>query len=88
MENKLKIKINRAYYAMKDRCYNPKYNKYKNYGGRGIKVCDEWLRDENNKMLRMKQNKPEYEATLIKYMNYICKNPSGQIKIILEEENV
>ena len=46
MENKLKIKINRAYYAMKDRCCNPKYNKYKNYGGRGIKVCDEWLRDK------------------------------------------
>ena len=44
----------------------------------------EWSSNENNKILRMKQNKPEYEATLIKYMNYICKNPSGQIKIILE----
>lgn len=50
------------------------------------KLCDwEWLRDKNNKMLKMKQDKPEYEATLIKYMNYICKNPSRQIKIILEE---
>jgi len=27
------------------RCYNPKHNKYKNYGGRGIKVCDEWKED-------------------------------------------
>ena len=27
---------------MKDRCYNPKATSYKHYGGRGIKVCDEW----------------------------------------------
>lgn len=30
---------------MKKRCYNPKYKQYKDYGGRGIKVCDEWLHD-------------------------------------------
>jgi hypothetical protein len=28
---------------MKNRCYNPKYAGYHNYGGRGIKVCDRWL---------------------------------------------
>ena len=27
---------------MKNRCNNPKYKKYCDYGGRGIKVCDEW----------------------------------------------
>ena len=27
---------------MKDRCYNPKNIGYKNYGGRGITVCDRW----------------------------------------------
>lgn len=31
--------------GMKIRCYNPKAKDYKNYGGRGIKVCDEWLND-------------------------------------------
>ena len=30
---------------MKGRCLNPKNKDYKNYGGRGIKVCDEWLND-------------------------------------------
>jgi len=30
---------------MKTRCYNPKTWNYKNYGGRGIKVCDEWRND-------------------------------------------
>ena len=33
------------WYNMKFRCYNPKYRGYHNYGGRGIKVCDEWLND-------------------------------------------
>lgn len=27
---------------MKSRCYNKKQNNYKDYGGRGITVCDEW----------------------------------------------
>jgi hypothetical protein len=28
---------------MKNRCYNPSYPKYKNWGGRGIRVCESWL---------------------------------------------
>jgi hypothetical protein len=28
---------------MKDRCLNPKNKAYKYYGGRGIKVCQQWL---------------------------------------------
>ncbi len=28
---------------MKERCYNPKRREYKNYGGRNITVCPEWL---------------------------------------------
>lgn len=31
--------------AMKMRCYYQKHIHYKNYGGRGIKICDEWLND-------------------------------------------
>lgn len=29
--------------GMKDRCSNPNFHQYHNYGGRGIKVCEEWL---------------------------------------------
>ena len=29
--------------SMKTRCYNPKANKYKYYGGKGITVCEDWL---------------------------------------------
>lgn len=30
------------YHGMKERCYNKNIESYKNYGGRGIKICDEW----------------------------------------------
>ena len=33
--------------TMKQRCYNPKRSSYGRYGGRGITVCDEWLKAEN-----------------------------------------
>lgn len=31
--------------GMKSRCYNTKSRGYRNYGGRGIKICDEWKND-------------------------------------------
>lgn len=35
---------------MKQRCYNPKHSKYAAYGGRGITVCERWLRSFHNFM--------------------------------------
>ena len=37
-----------AWCDMKTRCYNPNSNRYKQYGGRGIKVCDRWLHSFEN----------------------------------------
>ena len=31
--------------GMKERCYSSKHNRYKDYGGRGITVCEEWRND-------------------------------------------
>lgn len=31
--------------GMRNRCYYKKHNRYKYYGGKGIKVCDEWKGD-------------------------------------------
>jgi hypothetical protein len=35
----------RAWKNMKNRCYYKGYPGYKNWGGRGITICDEWLHD-------------------------------------------
>lgn len=37
----------KAWQNMMTRCYNPKVKFFKDYGGRGIKVCDEWHLFEN-----------------------------------------
>lgn len=38
-------RIYRIWQRMKTRCYNKNFQHFKDYGGRGIKVCDEWLND-------------------------------------------
>ncbi len=35
----------RAWRDAKSRCENPNHSNYKNYGGRGIKMCDRWRND-------------------------------------------
>lgn len=37
--------IYNTYNCMKNRCYNVNYDRYEDWGGRGITVCDEWLND-------------------------------------------
>lgn len=38
-----KNKFYQVWNGIKQRCYNQNNKQYKNYGGRGIKVCDEWV---------------------------------------------
>ncbi|PKE18656.1 hypothetical protein [Macrococcoides caseolyticum] len=38
-------RLNRTWYNMKKRCYHKRNPKYKNYGARGIKMCNEWKGD-------------------------------------------
>lgn len=33
--------------GMRSRCYNENNQRYENYGGRGIKICDRWMDSEN-----------------------------------------
>lgn len=35
-------RIHNIWKSMKERCYNPNHDQYKDYGGRGIIICDEW----------------------------------------------
>lgn len=40
---KCNTRLYNIYNNMKARCYNKNHKSYKIYGGRGIKICKEWL---------------------------------------------
>lgn len=46
--NLCNTRIYNIFLGAKSRCYNIKDKAYKNYGGRGIKICNEWLNDFMN----------------------------------------
>jgi hypothetical protein len=46
IDKKILEKIFNSYKAMMARCTNPLNHNYPNYGGRGICVCDEWVKDK------------------------------------------
>ncbi len=41
-------RVFRIWHGMKERCLNPKSTVFKNYGGRGITVCNRWLESVEN----------------------------------------
>lgn len=41
-------RLNSIYRKMKQRCYNPHNPAFKYYGGKGILICEEWLKDFDN----------------------------------------
>lgn len=41
-------KLYHVWAGMKDRCFNKNNSHFKDYGGRGIKVCDEWTQNFEN----------------------------------------
>ena len=38
-------RLHRIWLAMKTRCFNSNFERFKDYGGRGITICDEWKND-------------------------------------------
>lgn len=53
----------RSWYHMLDRCYNPNDSEFKNYGARGITVCNEWRNGFSGFYNDMKK-KPSPQYTL------------------------
>lgn len=43
-----RTRLYRIYNCMRNRCYDKKHTHYKNYGGRGITVCNDWLNDRKS----------------------------------------
>lgn len=40
-----RTRLYHTYYMIKERCYRKTHISYPKYGGRGIKMCEEWLND-------------------------------------------
>jgi hypothetical protein len=53
----------RAYHNMLSRCLNPKHPRYRQYGARGVQICQRWLESFQNFLADMGL-KPEPELTL------------------------
>lgn len=78
----------RSWDSMKQRCYNKNNNRYKNYGERGIKVCDRWLNSFENFLEDMGQ-KPSRKHTLDRLDNKLgyCKNNCRWLLNIEQQRN-
>lgn len=59
-------KVYQVWTNMLQRCYNPNDRKFKNYGGRGIIVCDRWHKFEN---FYADMGDPPYEKSLDRINN-------------------
>ena len=49
----------KSWLSMKNRCFKPDCNGYKNYGGRGITICDRWLRSFEDFLADMGERPPK-----------------------------
>ena len=66
---KTNTRLFKLWKSMKNRCYCEKWDGYKNYGGKGIKVCPEWKENFMNfyewaYSSGYDENKPAYQCTL------------------------
>lgn len=93
-------KIYDIHQAIKQRCLNPNQKYYKNYGGRGITICDEWLNYSTFKDWALKNgykegldidridNNGNYEPNNCRWINHKdnCNNRNNTIKLKIGNE--
>jgi len=77
----------RTWIAMKSRCYNDKSSNYKNYGARGIRVCERW-RNSFDAFLSDMGKKPSAKHSIDRIKNNGNYEPENcQWKTKIEQEN-
>lgn len=66
-------RLRAIYNNMKDRCYNPTKKAYKDYGAKGITICDEWLNPETGFIAFQKWALDNgYKDNLVCDKDYLC----------------
>lgn len=69
---------------MKTRCLNPNSQNFKDYGGRGIEVCDRWLSFEN--FIADVGRRPSPQHSLDRYPNKNGNYEPGNVRWALPRE--
>ena len=87
-----------SWFHMVDRCNNPENKAYKNYGGRGIKVCQRWLSVDNffkdmgekPKGLTIDRidNNGNYEKDNCRWTTYAEQNKNRRDNILLTQNGI
>lgn len=84
-------RLYRIWKSMRLRCLNPKDTAYKNYGGRGITICDEWRKYESfrdwalangyqcNLIIDRRDNDGNYEPGNCRFTTRIVSNRNRRI---------
>lgn len=88
--------IKTIFMGMKQRCYNSSHEHYKDYGGKNIKICDEWLNNPQSfyewaylngyavgKSIDRRNNSLDYSPANCHFIerNKQCRNRSNSIMI-------
>lgn len=101
IHHKRNTRLYKIWVGIKKRCYNLKNEDYKNYGGRGIKVCEEWKNDfisfynwsmvngyQDNLSIDRIDNNGNYEPYNCKWSTRLEQNNNKRNNIlILEKES-
>lgn len=81
------IRLYNIWASIRQRCYYKKSKQYKDYGGRGIKICDEWLNNFVEFELWAKQNGYKENLTIDRINVDGNYEPSNCRWVTMKEQN-